>query len=63
MTTETIKAAYKENCRSFEVKFSASKKAYDAGFSYIANGLYRQADNHRRYMRLAIMPRAWLKSI
>lgn len=56
MTDATIKAAYKENCRSFELKFTASKKAYDAGFGRLANSLYYQADNHRRYMRQALTP-------
>lgn len=62
MTDETIKAAYKANIRFFERTFEASKKVYDAGYGALASSLYRQADNHRKYMRRAVMPAAWLNS-
>ncbi len=54
MNNRTIKQAYTFNCKAYMVLFQASLRVYNRyAKDSLAGRLYKQANNHRRYMRMS----------
>jgi hypothetical protein len=60
MMQETIKIGYRTNILMLKL-FPASKKTFDLGKVSLANKMYNQAENHRKYMRQAVSL-SWLET-